>query len=290
VAACPACGKELPGEFPFCPHCGAPLTGEAPASALEERKVVSVLFCDLVGFAAASEQADPEDVRDWTTIQHPGSLKTRESGTSPYVHLSASASNNVWTSKLDHWNGLNWTAAQDPNRGPFDLGPNDVAAVSSSDAWAVGNDILDRWDGRAWHAVPSPVRHFELWQLSVVSPTDVWAVGAALGPTEKWTTARPLIERWHGGRSTVKAIDNPPFRSGLSIAALSPDDVWIVGGQSRLGPGNRQLDHWNGKHWTATPLAPNTGVNDFKRIDGQAWAVIQNVTGQGVIRELTACA
>jgi class 3 adenylate cyclase/tetratricopeptide (TPR) repeat protein len=30
---------------------------------LEERKVVSVLFCDLVGFTAASEQADPEDVR-----------------------------------------------------------------------------------------------------------------------------------------------------------------------------------------------------------------------------------
>lgn len=30
---------------------------------LEERKVVSVLFCDLVGFTAASEAADPEDVR-----------------------------------------------------------------------------------------------------------------------------------------------------------------------------------------------------------------------------------
>jgi class 3 adenylate cyclase len=32
-------------------------------AALEERKVVSVLFCDLVGFTAASEAADPEDVR-----------------------------------------------------------------------------------------------------------------------------------------------------------------------------------------------------------------------------------
>jgi class 3 adenylate cyclase/tetratricopeptide (TPR) repeat protein len=33
------------------------------ASVQEERKVVSVLFCDLVGFTAASEAADPEDVR-----------------------------------------------------------------------------------------------------------------------------------------------------------------------------------------------------------------------------------
>src|SRR5436190_7160929 len=62
VATCPACGKELPaGDFSFCPFCAAPLTGTPPTAL--ERKVVSVLFCDLVGFTAASEQADPEDVR-----------------------------------------------------------------------------------------------------------------------------------------------------------------------------------------------------------------------------------
>jgi class 3 adenylate cyclase len=63
VATCPSCERELPvGEFPFCPSCTAPLT-EQPASVQEERKVVSVLFCDLVGFRAASDTADPEDVR-----------------------------------------------------------------------------------------------------------------------------------------------------------------------------------------------------------------------------------
>src|SRR2546423_485200 len=63
AASCPACGKELPGEFPFCPYCTAPLTEQTVSPAVEERKIVSVLFCDLVGFTAASEQADPEDVR-----------------------------------------------------------------------------------------------------------------------------------------------------------------------------------------------------------------------------------
>ena len=63
MATCPSCGKELPGEFPFCPFCAAPLTEQPAAAAQEERKVVSVLFCDLVGFTAASEAADPEDVR-----------------------------------------------------------------------------------------------------------------------------------------------------------------------------------------------------------------------------------
>ena len=63
VTTCPNCGKELPGAFPFCPFCGAALGETTPAAQREERKVVSVLFCDLVGFTAASEQADPEDVR-----------------------------------------------------------------------------------------------------------------------------------------------------------------------------------------------------------------------------------
>jgi predicted ATPase/class 3 adenylate cyclase len=63
VSVCPSCGRELPGEFPFCPFCAAPLTVQAVRAPLEERKIVSVLFCDLVEFTAASEAADPEDVR-----------------------------------------------------------------------------------------------------------------------------------------------------------------------------------------------------------------------------------
>jgi class 3 adenylate cyclase len=63
VPSCPSCGKELPGEFPFCPFCGASLAEPRTSVSHEERKVVTVLFCDLVGFTAASDSADPEDVR-----------------------------------------------------------------------------------------------------------------------------------------------------------------------------------------------------------------------------------
>jgi class 3 adenylate cyclase/tetratricopeptide (TPR) repeat protein len=61
MLACPACGFEYLGEFRFCPECAAPL-GTAARPLPEERKVVTSLFCDLVGFTAASESADPEDV------------------------------------------------------------------------------------------------------------------------------------------------------------------------------------------------------------------------------------
>ena len=58
---CSACGKENPAEARFCLACGTELVSAAPLG--EERKVVSVLFVDLVGFTGRSDRADPEDVR-----------------------------------------------------------------------------------------------------------------------------------------------------------------------------------------------------------------------------------
>jgi class 3 adenylate cyclase len=74
VAVCPRCGKENPDGFKFCGFCTAPLT-QAPLSQAEERKVVTVLFCDLVGFTAASDEADPEEVRARLKPYH-GMLRT----------------------------------------------------------------------------------------------------------------------------------------------------------------------------------------------------------------------
>jgi class 3 adenylate cyclase len=58
---CGDCGGESLDGSRFCGHCGRPLEGGLVAVA-RERKVVTSLFCDLVGFTAMSEAADPEDV------------------------------------------------------------------------------------------------------------------------------------------------------------------------------------------------------------------------------------
>jgi class 3 adenylate cyclase/tetratricopeptide (TPR) repeat protein len=61
VRVCASCGEENPDRARFCLACAAPLA--EPARNREERKTVSVLFVDLVGFTATSDHVDPEDVR-----------------------------------------------------------------------------------------------------------------------------------------------------------------------------------------------------------------------------------
>src|SRR5690349_6952314 len=58
---CPACGQENPDSSRFCGMCGTALVAAA-APAREERKVVTILFTDLVGSTARAEGLDPEDV------------------------------------------------------------------------------------------------------------------------------------------------------------------------------------------------------------------------------------
>jgi class 3 adenylate cyclase len=69
LAGCPSCGEQVvPGDR-FCRACGFKLSGspEAPQKnedRVAERRVCSVLFCDLVGFTPLSESRDPEAVRE----------------------------------------------------------------------------------------------------------------------------------------------------------------------------------------------------------------------------------
>jgi class 3 adenylate cyclase len=71
AALCPACGTtNEPGDS-FCGECGAALKAAAPAvvpvareAPASERRLVSVLFADLVGFTTIAEARDSEEARE----------------------------------------------------------------------------------------------------------------------------------------------------------------------------------------------------------------------------------
>ena len=68
--ACPSCGTQNAPGVKFCGECGGALSTStrmaAPAQAAPaaERRLVSVLFADLVGFTTFSESRDSEEVRE----------------------------------------------------------------------------------------------------------------------------------------------------------------------------------------------------------------------------------
>ncbi|HZC29571.1 MAG TPA: zinc-ribbon domain-containing protein [Gaiellaceae bacterium] len=62
MVVCPSCGQVNPQSARFCNACAASLAGVAGQSQ-EERKVVTVVFADLVGFTSTAEKLDPEEVR-----------------------------------------------------------------------------------------------------------------------------------------------------------------------------------------------------------------------------------
>ena len=72
AAPCPACGTPNAPGVKFCGECGSRLGVEEATSTpaqtvVAERRVVSVLFLDLVGFTTASESRDAEETRELLT-------------------------------------------------------------------------------------------------------------------------------------------------------------------------------------------------------------------------------
>ena len=67
---CSGCGFSNPATAAFCCGCGTPLQQSSPSASQAERRVLSVIFCDIVGATSLSEQIDPEDFRNLLISYH----------------------------------------------------------------------------------------------------------------------------------------------------------------------------------------------------------------------------
>src|SRR5713226_5287649 len=142
----------------------------------------------------------------------------------------------------DHWNGTRWSIVPSPNVRSASNFLSAVAAVSSSDVWAVGSyyiddrgsvgkTLIEHWNGTSWRVVASPsprASNNELDQVTVASANDIWTVGSFSITNGNDQT---LTEHWNGTSLNVVASPNVGSYSNYlrGVAAVSLQDIWAVG-------------------------------------------------------------
>jgi hypothetical protein len=173
---------------------------------------------------------------------------------------------NVWAvgqqtndkfSQIQHFNGTVWSVVSSPH---FTNGESltSLKAISASNIFAVGNfldslknrtPLIEHFDGTKWSVVSVPhITGGELTDIAVVSPSDMWAVGAVSGATTQAALTLHLIgQQW----SRVSA----PAAGLQAVTALAGNNVWAAGAQ--LGR-STVIEHWNGTAWKIV-TSPNTG-------------------------------
>ena len=197
------------------------------------------------------------------------------------VGVGASSSSDVWavgeddasseTPIAEHWDGTAWQGMSLANQlDDYDGGLMGVSALSTGDAWAVGwqdtpgsGALAAFWNGSSWSVVATPAPASgtrALWSVSMLTPSDVWAVGDQLG--------RPLAEHWNGTRwSVVAAPGTGPL---VSVKAVSASNVWAIGGR-------HEVEHYNGTKWAtvAVPITSTTNLGQITRVPGTThlWVV-----------------
>ncbi|MGH2653338.1 MAG: carboxypeptidase-like regulatory domain-containing protein [Actinomycetota bacterium] len=181
-----------------------------------------------------------------------------------------------------HWDGTAWSPVPVPRLGTATdhNGLSGIAAVSSTDVWAVGpytlygegsnteyGTLILHWNGSTWSLVPNPCNATE--DVVAISSTDVWAVGDDTC-------------HWDGSAWTAipnAPTDNPGSYARLrSVSATSSGDVWAVG--FRAIPYfegylySSRIERWDGSQWTALPIQPGDHLDGVLALSaGDAWAV-----------------
>jgi hypothetical protein len=179
---------------------------------------------------------------------------------------------------LLEWNGAQWRKVAIDAVANSNEDLRSVAAVSTTDAWAVGgqnpygiNDdlpVLLHYSGARWSPAKGAITIGMLWSVAASAATNVWALGTGL-------------ERYDGNAWQLVAFRDP---AGLNVrraavATTSPNDVWIAGTsfvRTYGGAGKAMIEHWNGSSWQLASL-PATGNDRLMgiatRSPSDVWAV-----------------
>ena len=146
---------------------------------------------------------------------------------------------------------------------------DDVAAASSTLAWAVGAEyeydvahseaVVQEWDGLEWTDVPVaavPIDHALHGTTAIPgTPDEGWAVGGKRNQDDE----KPIVMLRTSTGWELADIPNVPGRL-LGVDARSSSDAWAVGYDEE---NHRSLVmHWDGSEWKRTP-APSPGVETY---------------------------
>ena len=182
------------------------------------------------------------------------------------------------TTLTEHWDGAAWRLVPSPNPAGDSLpnGLTALAAVSSTDVWAVGatgfpqKSLILRWNGSVWTAVPNACK-VPLQGVTAIRglTVDLWAVGSA-------TTCRYGAVGW-----SVVPSPQPPSGEAYQlqdVSGTSPSDVWAVGfrviQQGEHVSFAPLIEHWDGRQWSLNINIPGQSLHGVKAIaPNDAWAV-----------------
>ncbi len=208
---------------------------------------------------------------------------------------------------IEHWNGSTWRVVASPTTSLGDSELDGVAAISPTDAWAVGDmfkegayigqTLIEHWNGTSWAVVTSPsfANGAQLTAVAALSATDIWAVGYGSGG--QTLGEQSLVVHWDG--KIWREVPSPNPGSGFDLltglAAVSTNDVWAVGTftDENHGPtmGDELLEHWNGAAW-AVVQGPNAGVQGYSlsaiaaTSTRDVWAVGSSMSSSSVTETL----
>jgi len=123
-----------------------------------------------------------------------------------------------------------------------------------------------------------------------MAQVGAWTVGTTF--THSRTNSQPLIEHWNGTNWRLVPGPTPQLSGLMSVAVVSPDNIWAVGAYNSSSGGALTLvEHWNGTIW-ATVTSPSPAnysyLNSVVAVSaGHVWAVgVASDGGNGIGKPL----